>query len=103
MTATPRLVKSLTQVNGTDALLQIDGQVAPLNDGGYVVVWTDSSLTYNPLGTAIVGQRYDSVGTRSVARSRSANSPRETSSHPRSRPCPMETSLSRLPIRRRAI
>ncbi len=62
MTATPRLVKSLTQVNGTDALLQIDGQVAPLNDGGYVVVWTDSSLTYNPLGTAIVGQRYDSVG-----------------------------------------
>src|SRR2546430_1044338 len=64
MTATPRLVKSLTQVNGTDALVQIDGQVAALNDGGYVVVWTDSSLTYNPIGTAIVGQRYDSLGNK---------------------------------------
>jgi hypothetical protein len=64
MTATPRLVKSLTQVNTTDALVQTDGQVASLNDGGYVVVWTDSSLTYNPTGTAIVGQRYDSLGNK---------------------------------------
>jgi FG-GAP-like repeat len=64
MTATPRPVKSLTQVNSTDTLVQIDGQVASLNDGGYVVVWTDSSLTYNPSGTAIVGQRYDSLGNK---------------------------------------
>jgi FG-GAP-like repeat len=64
MTATPRSVKSLTQVNTTDTLAQIDGQVASLNDGGYVVVWTDSSLTYNPSGTAIVGQRYDAFGNK---------------------------------------
>jgi FG-GAP-like repeat len=64
MTATPRSVKSLTQVNTTDALVQIDGQVASLNDGGYVVVWTDSSLTYNPSGTAIVAQRYDAFGNK---------------------------------------
>jgi hypothetical protein len=64
MTTTPRPVKSLTQVNGTDTLVQIDGQVALLIDGGYVVVWTDSSLTYNPSGTAIVGQRYDSLGNK---------------------------------------
>jgi hypothetical protein len=64
MTATPRSVKSLTQVNATDTLAQIDGQVASLNDGGYVVVWTDSSLTYNPSGTAIVGQRYDAFGNK---------------------------------------
>jgi hypothetical protein len=64
MTATPRSVKSLTQVNTTDTLAQIDGQVASLNDGGYVVVWTDSSLTYNPSGTAIVAQRYDAFGNK---------------------------------------
>jgi hypothetical protein len=64
MTATPRSVKSLTQVNTTDTLAQIDGQVALLNDGGYVVVWTDSSLTYNSSGTAIVGQRYDAFGSK---------------------------------------
>jgi FG-GAP-like repeat len=64
MTATPRSVKTLTQVNSTDTLVQIDGQVASLNDGGYVVVWTDSSLTYNPTGTAIVAQRYDSFGNK---------------------------------------
>jgi hypothetical protein len=64
MTATPRSVKTLTQVNSTDTLVQIDGQVASLNDGGYVVVWTDSSLTYNPSGTAIVAQRYDSFGNK---------------------------------------
>ena len=45
-------------------MVQTDGQVASLNDGGYVVTWTDSSLTYNPTGTAIVGQRYDSLGNK---------------------------------------
>jgi hypothetical protein len=50
MTTSPQLVKSLTQVNTADAAVgsggsadQADGQVAPLLDGGYVVVWTDSS------------------------------------------------------------
>ena len=48
--------------------LQADGQVAPLLDGGYVVVWTDSSRqpfpAGNPLGSAIIGQRYDSSGAK---------------------------------------
>ena len=35
-----------------------------VQDGGYVVVWTDLSLTYNPQGSAIVGQRYDSAGNK---------------------------------------
>ena len=71
MTATPRLVKSLTQVNTADAAVglgglpvQADGQIARLPDGGYVVVWTDSSRTHNPNGSAIVGQRYDSLGNK---------------------------------------
>src|SRR6266545_118405 len=71
MTTTPRLVKSLTQVNTADTPVapggvaaQIDGQIAPLLDGGYVVVWTDSSRTHNPNGTAVVGQRYDAVGNK---------------------------------------
>ncbi|HEX2351885.1 MAG TPA: VCBS repeat-containing protein [Xanthobacteraceae bacterium] len=71
MTTTPRLVKSLTQVNTSDAPVnpdsddsQLDGQVAPLADGGYVVVWTDGSGTHNFSGTAIVGQRYDSLGNK---------------------------------------
>jgi FG-GAP-like repeat len=65
MTTTPRLSKSLTQVNTTDAgAVQNDGQVVSLNDGGYVVVWTDSSLTHNPAGAAVVGQRYDSAGNK---------------------------------------
>jgi FG-GAP-like repeat len=73
MTTTPRLVKSLTQVNTADTPVapggvaaQIDGQIAPLLDGGYVVVWTDSSRTHNPNGTAVVGQRYDAVGNKVV-------------------------------------
>jgi hypothetical protein len=71
MTATPRPVKSLTQVNTADAAValgglpvQADGQIARLPDGGYVVVWTDSSRTHNPNGSAIVGQRYDSLGNK---------------------------------------
>jgi FG-GAP-like repeat len=68
MTTTPRLTKSLTQVNTTDAGAggagQNDGQVVSLNDGGYVVVWTDNSRTYNPAGTAVVGQVYDSAGNK---------------------------------------
>jgi hypothetical protein len=71
MTTTARLVKSLTQVNTADTPVapggvaaQIDGQIAPLLDGGYVVVWTDSSRTHNPNGTAVVGQRYDAVGNK---------------------------------------
>jgi hypothetical protein len=65
VTTTPRLVKSLTQVNTTDAgLSQGGGQIAPLADGGYVVVWTDFSGTYNPEGGAIVAQRYDSLGNK---------------------------------------
>jgi FG-GAP-like repeat len=65
MTTTPRLVKPLTQVNTADGgAVQVDGQIAPLLDGGYVVVWTDYSHTYNPIGTAIVGQRYDALGNK---------------------------------------
>jgi FG-GAP-like repeat/FG-GAP repeat len=67
----PRPVKSLTQVNTADAAValgglpvQADGQIARLPDGGYVVVWTDSSRTHNPNGSAIVGQRYDSLGNK---------------------------------------
>jgi hypothetical protein len=71
MTTTPQLVKSLTQVNTSDAPVnpdsdasQGDGQIAPLLNGGYVVVWTDGSGTHNFSGTAIVGQRYDSLGNK---------------------------------------
>ena len=42
--------------------IQDDPQVVSLNDGGYVVAWTDFSRTYNPNGTAVIGQRYDSAG-----------------------------------------
>jgi hypothetical protein len=56
MTTTPRLSKSLTQVNTTVAAAQEECQI--------VVVWTDDSLTYNPDGSAIVGQRYDSLGNK---------------------------------------
>ena len=43
---------------------QDDGQVVSLNDGGYVVVWTDFSRTYNPAGAAVIGQRYNSSGNK---------------------------------------
>src|SRR6266511_5775970 len=71
MTTTPRLVKSLTPVNTSDAPVapgrfasQFDGQIAALPDGGYVVVWTDQSGVHNPNGAAVVGQRYDSAGNK---------------------------------------
>jgi hypothetical protein len=68
MTATPKIWKSLTQVNATDSGPngdgQLDGQIAALKDGGYVVIWGDSSGVYNPSGTAIVAQRYDSAGNK---------------------------------------
>jgi hypothetical protein len=72
MSTTPRLWKSQTQVNTTDApppmagglAFQLDGQVAPLANGGYVVVWTDMSRAYAHDGRAIVGQRYDALGNK---------------------------------------
>jgi hypothetical protein len=65
MTTTPRLWKSLTQVNATDGgETQNNGQIIGLNNGGYVVVWTDWSNAYNPIGAAIVGQRYDVFGNK---------------------------------------
>ena len=71
MTTTPRVWKSLSQVNTSDAPVapggtasQVEGQIAPLQDGGYVVVWTDTSRMYNPFGFAIVGQRYDAAGNK---------------------------------------
>jgi hypothetical protein len=72
MTTTPRLWKSQTQVNTTDApppmsggiAFQYDGQIAPLADGGYVVVWTDMSRAHNPGGQAVAGQRYDALGNK---------------------------------------
>ena len=65
MAATPELVKPVTQVNTTDgSTAQFEGEITPLQDGGYVVVWTDLSHTYNLQGGAIVGQRYDSAGNK---------------------------------------
>ena len=65
MITTPRLWKSLTQANTSDSgTAQFDGQIVALPDGGYVVVWSDDSGTYNPQGNAIVGQRYDSAGNK---------------------------------------
>jgi hypothetical protein len=64
MTTTPSLWKSPTQANTTDAGDQLDGQIAALNDGGYVVVWEDQSHRYQATGSAIVGQRYDAAGNK---------------------------------------
>ncbi len=108
MTATPRLVKSLTQVNTADAAVglgglpvQADGQIAGLPDGGYVVVWTDSSRTHNPNGSAIVGQRYDSLGNKVGGEVNISQF--SAGDQSRSRRYPTETSPSRLSIRRRVI
>ena len=68
MTATPKIWKSLTQVNATDSgpdgVAQADGQIVALKDGGYVVIWADNSGAFNPNGTAVMGQRYNSVGNK---------------------------------------
>jgi hypothetical protein len=71
VTTTPRIWKSQTQVNTSDAPVAPGGtngrfapEIAQLQDGGYVVVWTDSSRTYNADGTAVVGQRYNSAGNK---------------------------------------
>jgi hypothetical protein len=65
MTTTPRLWNSLTQVNTTDGgKNQFESEITPLQDGGYIVVWTDLSHAYNPLGEAIVGQRYNAAGNK---------------------------------------
>jgi hypothetical protein len=64
MTNTPHIVKPETQVNTTDRGTQFQSEITALHDGGYVVVWTDISLTYNSLGEAIVGQRYDAAGNK---------------------------------------
>jgi hypothetical protein len=65
MAATPQPQKPATQVNTSDGGQdQFQSQIAPLRDGGYVVVWTDMSGTYNSDGDAIVGQRYDSAGNK---------------------------------------
>ncbi|MCP1831714.1 hypothetical protein J2R76_000141 [Bradyrhizobium sp. USDA 4532] len=66
MTTTPRLWKSLTQVNTTDnGTAQSGGQIAPLDasDGGYVIVWTDSSDVFST-GQAVIGQRFDVNGNK---------------------------------------
>ena len=106
MTTTPRLRKSQTQVNTSDAPFpgrggsnfQGDGQIAPLQDGGYVVVWEDDSNTYNPDGPAIVGQRYDPAGNRAGGEVNISQFTGGTSSRPRSRSCPTVTLRSRLSI-----
>jgi FG-GAP-like repeat/FG-GAP repeat len=65
MVATPTLWKPLSKVNpNTDTSVQVDGQIAALGDGGYVVVWTDASLVHNPFGTTIVMQKYDALGQK---------------------------------------
>src|SRR5215207_8375075 len=65
MVATPTLWKPLSKINATtDASVQVDGQIAALGDGGYVVVWTDASLVHNPFGTTIVMQKYDALGQK---------------------------------------
>jgi hypothetical protein len=65
MTTTPHPPKPPTQVNTTDGgTAQFEATIAPLHDGGYVVVWTDQSRIYNTAGDAIVGQRYDSAGNK---------------------------------------
>ena len=82
MVATPTLWKAKTQVNTADAAAPGtqggDSQTLPLlaalGDGGYVVVWTDTSRTHNPAGSAVLGQRYDVWARRSEVRSRSVNS-----------------------------
>ena len=64
MTTTPTLWKGAAQINATDKFDQYNAQVTPLKTGGYVAVWTDTSLTHNPNGTTVVGQVYDVLGNK---------------------------------------
>jgi hypothetical protein len=98
MTTTPRLTKSLTQVNTTDAAAQEECQIVSVNDGGYVVVWTDDSLTYNPDGSAIVGQRYDSLGNKVGGEVKISQFNSGHQSSPAITALPTETSQSRSSI-----
>jgi hypothetical protein len=43
---------------------QSDGEIVGLNDGGFVIVWNDTSHMFNPGGTAVVGQKFDSLGNK---------------------------------------
>lgn len=63
MTTTPTLWKFQTTAN-TSPGSQSPGRVAALSDGGYVLAWSDTGNTYNPLGAAVVGQRYDVFGEK---------------------------------------
>jgi large repetitive protein len=56
MSKTPKLWKSPTQVNTTDHAF--GGEIAGLQDGGYVVVWENAGFH------SILGQRYDSAGNK---------------------------------------
>ena len=65
MTTTPRPWNSLTQVNTTDHdHTQFGGAITARQDGGYIVAWTDTSETFNSLGEAVLGQRYDAAGNK---------------------------------------
>jgi hypothetical protein len=59
MTTTPTRWKAQSQVNTTDGgFAQFEGEVAASADGGYFVVWTDSSAG----NLDIVGRPYDAAG-----------------------------------------
>jgi Ca2+-binding RTX toxin-like protein len=65
MVTTPVLWKPLSQINASDgAAIQANAQVAPLSNGGYLVVWVDGSHVHNPGGSAIIGQRYNVLGDK---------------------------------------
>jgi hypothetical protein len=68
---TPTTWRPTSQVNTTDAAVgaggsahQFRGQIVGLPDGGYFVVWQDTSRALNAGGSAIMGQRYDELGAR---------------------------------------
>src|SRR4029079_9855115 len=58
MVTTPTLWKGLTQVNTSDELPQLDGQVIGLPDGGYIVVWSDIG------DSTVVGQVFNALGEK---------------------------------------
>jgi len=71
MTTTPTPFRPLPTgrppylVNTVDSgFAQRDGEIVGLDDGGFVIVWNDSSLTYNSGGTAVLGQRFDALGNK---------------------------------------